>query len=183
MEIQTFPMLASILWILHWLRLKPWTVGRNVLLISVSMCLWLLAWIFISCPAMQLSYPGTKISTLQEVFQFADCADPKHQILWNIESKIDAINPNNTHGVGDFVMKQHVVFMASSYPSSSITVCFVFCVSNTMWQHLLVPESWLEDTGWDEGQPHNKCHFCLIWMLVSGSWFPDCNSCSFITVR
>jgi len=81
---------------------------------------------------MQLSYPGTKISTLQEVFQFADCADPKHQILWNIESKIDAINPNNTHGVGDFVMKQHVVFMASSYPSSSITVCFVFCVSNTM---------------------------------------------------
>jgi len=70
---------------------------------------------------MQLSYPGTKISTLREVFEFADCADPEHQILWNIESKIDPVHPNTTQGVDDFVTKQHAVFAASSYPRTSIT--------------------------------------------------------------
>jgi hypothetical protein len=73
---------------------------------------------------MQLTYPGTKISTLEEVFEFADCADPKHQIRWNIESKISPVNPNTTLGVDDFVTKQHAVFVASSYIPSSIMVCF-----------------------------------------------------------
>lgn len=73
---------------------------------------------------MQLTYPGSKISTLQEVFEFAHCADPKHQILWNIESKIDPVHPNTTLGVDDFVRRQHAVFVSSSYPPSSITVCF-----------------------------------------------------------
>ncbi|EMD41560.1 hypothetical protein CERSUDRAFT_41625, partial [Gelatoporia subvermispora B] len=67
---------------------------------------------------MQLMYPGTRISTLQEVFDFAECADPQHQILWNIESKINAQYPNRTLGVDDFVQKQHDVFSASPYKSA-----------------------------------------------------------------
>jgi hypothetical protein len=81
---------------------------------------------------MQLIYPGTKISTLEEVFEFADCADPWHQIRWNIESKINPVNPNTTLGVDDFVTKQHAVFVASSYPPSSITVCFSSSLSDTL---------------------------------------------------
>jgi hypothetical protein len=75
-----------------------------------------------SLAAMQLIYPGTRISTLQEVFDFVECADTSHQILWNIESKINAMYPNQTLSVEDFVQKQHAVFDASPY-KSSITVC------------------------------------------------------------
>ena len=31
-------------------------------------------------PALQLTYPGTRISTLEEVFEFVECADPEHLI-------------------------------------------------------------------------------------------------------
>ncbi|TFK76789.1 PLC-like phosphodiesterase [Pluteus cervinus] len=64
---------------------------------------------------IQLTYPGTRISTLQEVFDFVSCADPHHQIQWNIESKIDAQCPNLTRTVDDFVNKQHAVFKKSPY--------------------------------------------------------------------
>ncbi|KAH7914482.1 PLC-like phosphodiesterase [Hygrophoropsis aurantiaca] len=67
---------------------------------------------------MQLTYPGAHISTLQEVFDFAECADPSHQILWNIESKINAKHPNRTRSVNDFVSKQHDLFTASPYYGS-----------------------------------------------------------------
>jgi glycerophosphoryl diester phosphodiesterase len=67
---------------------------------------------------MQLTYPGARISTLQEVFDFVECADPSHNILWNIESKIDAECPDRTAGVHDFVQKQHAVFSASPYRHS-----------------------------------------------------------------
>ncbi|PCH33296.1 PLC-like phosphodiesterase [Wolfiporia cocos MD-104 SS10] len=67
---------------------------------------------------MQLTYPGTRISTLQEIFDFAECADPTHQILWNIESKIDARYPNRTLGVEEFVHAQNAIFSSSSYASS-----------------------------------------------------------------
>ncbi|KAH7924020.1 PLC-like phosphodiesterase [Leucogyrophana mollusca] len=67
---------------------------------------------------MQLTYPGARISTLQEVFDFVECADPSHQTLWNIESKIDARHPNRTKGVHDFVRKQHEIFVASPYYGS-----------------------------------------------------------------
>ena len=70
---------------------------------------------------MQLTYPNTSISTLQEVFDFVECADPAHQILWNIESKIDARFPNLTLGVDDFVQKQHAIFSNSPY-KNAITV-------------------------------------------------------------
>jgi len=67
---------------------------------------------------MQLTYPGTRISTLQEVFEFVECADPGHQIQWNIESKVNPQYPNRTLGVDDFVQKQHAIFAASPYASS-----------------------------------------------------------------
>ncbi|KAJ7081975.1 PLC-like phosphodiesterase [Mycena crocata] len=66
----------------------------------------------------QLTYPGTRISTLQEVFNFVECADPEHLIRWNIESKIDAAFPHRTAGVDVFVKQQHAVFAASPYRSS-----------------------------------------------------------------
>lgn len=74
--------------------------------------------------ALQLTYPGTRISTLREVFEFVQCADPQRQISWNIESKINPILPNNTRGVADFVGKQHKAFVDSSYSLSQITVRF-----------------------------------------------------------
>ncbi|EKM60765.1 uncharacterized protein PHACADRAFT_110455 [Phanerochaete carnosa HHB-10118-sp] len=67
---------------------------------------------------LQLTYPGTKISTLGEVFDFAECADPSHLISWNIESKINAMFPNQTLGVDDFVEKQYALFANSPYKSS-----------------------------------------------------------------
>lgn len=67
---------------------------------------------------MQLTYPGARISTLQEVFDFVECADPSHNVLWNIESKIDPEYPNRTAGVLHFVQKQHEVFAASLYRHS-----------------------------------------------------------------
>lgn len=72
--------------------------------------------------AIQLSYPGTKISTLKELFGFARCADPHRQILWNIESKINPIVPGATQSVEEFVTKQHAEFVASGYDPSQITV-------------------------------------------------------------
>ena len=64
---------------------------------------------------MQMTYPGTKISTLEEVFDFVECADPEHQIRWNIESKIDPVFPNKTKSVQEFVERQHNVFVRSPY--------------------------------------------------------------------
>ncbi|KAG0703102.1 PLC-like phosphodiesterase [Suillus ampliporus] len=66
----------------------------------------------------QLVYPGARISTLREVFDFVACADLSHQILWNIESKINAQYPNRTAGVDDFVQKQHEIFVSSPYYKS-----------------------------------------------------------------
>ncbi|CCM00346.1 uncharacterized protein FIBRA_02376 [Fibroporia radiculosa] len=67
---------------------------------------------------LQLTYPGIRISTLQELFDFVGCADPAHHIQWNIESKIDARHPNRTMDVDTFVSKQSAVFSASPYFSS-----------------------------------------------------------------
>ncbi|KAF8350183.1 PLC-like phosphodiesterase [Amanita rubescens] len=70
---------------------------------------------------LQLGYAGTKISTLKELFEFARCADPHRQILWNIESKTNPIVPGATRGVEEFVTKQHAEFVASGYDPSQIT--------------------------------------------------------------
>ncbi|GLB36465.1 putative PLC-like phosphodiesterase [Lyophyllum shimeji] len=69
---------------------------------------------------MQLVYPRTKISTLQEVFDFVACADPERRMLFNIESKVDAVTPNNTRSVDDFVTLQHAVFLKSGYDLKNI---------------------------------------------------------------
>lgn len=69
----------------------------------------------------QLTYPGVRISSQKEVFDFVACADPHHKVMWNIESKIDAEFPNLTLTVKDFVEKQHAVFEASPY-RNQITV-------------------------------------------------------------
>ncbi|EJD04400.1 PLC-like phosphodiesterase [Fomitiporia mediterranea MF3/22] len=66
----------------------------------------------------QLTYPGTRISTLQEVFDFVSCTDPDRQILWNIESKVDARFPNRTKSVREFVQRQHKLFENSGYKNS-----------------------------------------------------------------
>ncbi|EIN13659.1 PLC-like phosphodiesterase [Punctularia strigosozonata HHB-11173 SS5] len=67
---------------------------------------------------MQVTYPGARISTMQEVFGFVECADPTHQIQWNIESKINAAQPNCTRSVDDFVTRQHAIFAGSPYRHS-----------------------------------------------------------------
>ena len=75
--------------------------------------------------ALQLTYPGTKISTLSELFQFAKCADPTRSINWNIESKINLILPGQTRSVKDFVTLQNKEFVKSGYKLSQITVSHV----------------------------------------------------------
>jgi len=70
---------------------------------------------------MQLVYPRTKISTLKEIFDFVACVDPQRQMLFNVESKIDAVTPKNTRSVDDFVNLQHAVFVKSGYSLKSIT--------------------------------------------------------------
>ncbi|KAH7104469.1 PLC-like phosphodiesterase [Auriculariales sp. MPI-PUGE-AT-0066] len=64
---------------------------------------------------LQATYPGTKISTLQEFFDFVSCADPEHQMRFNIESKINPEQPNNTASPEVFVSKQHEIFVATPY--------------------------------------------------------------------
>jgi hypothetical protein len=74
---------------------------------------------------MQLTYPGTRISTMAEVFDFVKCADPGRNIRWNIESKINATHPESTVGVDEFVERQFGEFSKSGY-LDSITVRFGF---------------------------------------------------------
>jgi len=69
---------------------------------------------------MQLTYPGTRLSTLPEFFDFVACTDPQRKMHFNIESKIDPQFPNQTLGVQDFVQKQHADFVSSRYPPSNI---------------------------------------------------------------
>ncbi|CAA7258745.1 unnamed protein product [Cyclocybe aegerita] len=70
---------------------------------------------------LQLSYPGTKLSTLDELFEFATCVDTKRELQWNIESKINPISRTSTRGVDDFVTLQHQAFVKSTYKLSQIT--------------------------------------------------------------
>jgi hypothetical protein len=70
---------------------------------------------------MQLTYPGARISTQKEVFDFVACADPHHRMRFNIESKINAQSPNATAAVDEFVTRQLAVFQASPY-RNQITV-------------------------------------------------------------
>ncbi|CAE6506071.1 unnamed protein product [Rhizoctonia solani] len=64
---------------------------------------------------LQVLYPGTKISTLPELFDFLDCADPGHEVELNIESKVDAQFPNLTRSPEDFANAQYKLFKSSKY--------------------------------------------------------------------
>ncbi|KAL9715819.1 hypothetical protein Ac2012v2_000261 [Leucoagaricus gongylophorus] len=70
---------------------------------------------------MQLTVPGTKISTLAEVFDFVRCADPGRQVLFNIESKVNPQFNGTTRPPEDFVTAQHAEFAKSGYPLDQIT--------------------------------------------------------------
>jgi len=72
--------------------------------------------------ALQLTYPGTRLSTLEELFAFGACVDPERKLQWNIESKINPVQTNSTRGVDDFVTAQHKAFLKSPYKLSQITV-------------------------------------------------------------
>ncbi|GJJ09506.1 hypothetical protein Clacol_003729 [Clathrus columnatus] len=63
----------------------------------------------------QLTYPGTRIPSLSELFDFLDCADPEHNILLNIESKSNAAFPGRTLDFRTFVHKQYELFSRSAY--------------------------------------------------------------------
>ncbi|KAJ3933028.1 MAG: PLC-like phosphodiesterase [Lentinula lateritia] len=67
---------------------------------------------------LQSTYPGVRISTLKELFSFAECADPDFRILWNIESKVNAEHTNQTRSPEDFVTRQHHIFINSPYRHS-----------------------------------------------------------------
>ncbi|KAL0572909.1 hypothetical protein V5O48_009056 [Marasmius crinis-equi] len=64
---------------------------------------------------LQVTYPGTKISTLEELFDFVECVDPEHTVSFNIESKVDAPLANLTRSPEDFVRLQHELFAESVY--------------------------------------------------------------------
>jgi glycerophosphoryl diester phosphodiesterase len=55
---------------------------------------------------------------MTEVFDFASCVDPAHRVKWNIESKINPVQYNQTKGVKDFVTLQHAAFKKSPYYKS-----------------------------------------------------------------
>ncbi|KAL1698463.1 PLC-like phosphodiesterase [Schizophyllum commune] len=65
----------------------------------------------------QRTYPGTKLSTLSELFDFVSCVDPEHTVSFNIESKVNhtLVTGYNTKGVNAFVTAQYVEFEKSGY--------------------------------------------------------------------
>ncbi len=132
-------MLASLSPISHWPSCERWTVALNARtnIVRTRSSVMLLNTVNILYVALQLTYPGTRISTLEEVFAFAECADPSLDIQWNIESKINAQFPNQTRGVQDFVQKQHAIFSASSY-RNAITVSAVVAFISAMKANITV---------------------------------------------
>ncbi|KAK1215290.1 hypothetical protein PQX77_022108 [Marasmius sp. AFHP31] len=64
---------------------------------------------------LQVTYPGTKISTLEELFDFVECVDPEHTVEFNIESKVNPEQTNQTRAPEDFVQLQHELFAQSVY--------------------------------------------------------------------
>ncbi|ODN76586.1 hypothetical protein L202_05245 [Cryptococcus amylolentus CBS 6039] len=60
---------------------------------------------------LQDVYAGTKVSTLQEMFDFVKCATDE-PVLFNIESKVDGDYHNLTRGPEDFVDAMGTIFYA-----------------------------------------------------------------------
>lgn len=55
--------------------------------------------------------PGTKLSTLDEVFDFVQCATDE-PVLFNIESKINPVQRNETRSAAEFVAAMGKIFTA-----------------------------------------------------------------------
>lgn len=107
----------------RWLRLKPLTVVQIASLDTVCFYHSLAAQVTNgSLSALQTSYPGTKISTLDELFSFARCVDSERRLLWNIESKINPVDTNSTRSPDDFVKAQYKLFVKSGYKLNQIAV-------------------------------------------------------------
>jgi hypothetical protein len=64
---------------------------------------------------------------MDELFKFVQCADPKRTMQFNIESKINPVQVNQTRGVDTFVSLQRKAFLASGYKLSQITVSWFAC--------------------------------------------------------
>merc|ERR1711939_432506 len=56
----------------------------------------------------QLTYPGHKLATMQEVFDFVECTQTP--VLYNIESKVNPIQTNSTRSPEDFAKLQLKIF-------------------------------------------------------------------------
>lgn len=115
----------------RWPKSRPWIAARSACITTVSGTGKLVGQNahtprLLSELALQLTHPGTKISTLGELFQFAKCADPNRSINWNIESKINPVLANATRSVTDFVTLQNKEFVKSGYKLSQITVGWTF---------------------------------------------------------
>jgi hypothetical protein len=54
--------------------------------------------------------PGTKLSTLDEVFDFVECSTDE-PVLFNIESKINPVMSNETRSAGEFVAAMGEIFV------------------------------------------------------------------------
>lgn len=65
---------------------------------------------FADSPRVEVQ-PGTKLSTLDEVFDFVECAtdEPVH---FNIESKVNPVQRNETRSAADFVNAMGAIFAA-----------------------------------------------------------------------
>ncbi|TFL06353.1 PLC-like phosphodiesterase [Pterulicium gracile] len=70
---------------------------------------------------LQVLYPGARISSMKEVFDFVGCVDKSRKMQWNIESKVNPLLANATLPYEEFVRAQYDAFTASSYPPQSIT--------------------------------------------------------------
>lgn len=55
--------------------------------------------------------PGTKLSTLDEVFDFVQCATDE-PVLFNIESKVNPVERNQTRSAAEFVAAMGAIFTA-----------------------------------------------------------------------
>lgn len=55
--------------------------------------------------------PGTKLSTLDEVFDFVECATDE-PVLFNIESKVNPVQKNETRSAAEFVNAMGAIFAA-----------------------------------------------------------------------
>lgn len=100
---------------------------------------------------MQLTTPGTKISTLDEVFDFVRCVDQKREVFFNIESKVNPQFNGTTRTPDDFVRFQHASFVRSGYSLGQITVSLSITTVQSFRAELgVVPEFRLAHLDWHE---------------------------------